>query len=123
MSHPTLHRWEDVPLDKVTDMVAKKVVTGERQMLVQVYLKKGALVPLHAHESEQLTYVLQGALRCAVDGRFITVSEGEVLVVPAGSSHQAEALEDTFAMGVFSPPRPGWMPVDDALELTQARRS
>lgn len=120
MTPPTLHRWEDLPLEKVTDLVSKKIVTGERQMVVQVYLKKGALVPLHAHESEQLTYVLQGALRCVVAGRAILVSEGEVLVIPPGTPHQAEALDDTFEMEFFSPPREGWAPVDDVLELTQA---
>lgn len=116
----SLHRWEDLPLEKVTDLVSKKIVTGERQMIVQVYLKKGALIPLHEHDSEQMTYVLQGALRYAVDGRTITVSEGEVLLIPAGARHQAEALEDTFEMDLFSPPRSGWVPVDEAVELGQA---
>lgn len=120
MPSASLHRWEDLPLEKVTDLVSKKIVTGERQMIVQVYLKKGALIPLHAHDSEQMTYVLQGALRCTVDGRAITVSEGEVLVIPSGAPHQAEALEDTFEMDVFSPPRAAWVPVDDAAELTRA---
>ena len=44
-------------------MLSRKIVAGEREMLVQVYVKRGCLVPLHAHESEQMTYVLQGALQ------------------------------------------------------------
>ena len=58
-----LHRWDEIALEKVTEMISRKIVTGEREMLAQVYLKKGALVPMHSHESEQMTYVLQGALK------------------------------------------------------------
>ena len=57
-----LHRWDEIALEKVTEMLSRKIVAGEREMLVQVYVKRGCLVPMHAHESEQMTYVLQGAL-------------------------------------------------------------
>jgi quercetin dioxygenase-like cupin family protein len=80
-------------------------------MIAQTYLKRGALVPIHAHESEQMTYVLQGALRCMVDGEEVIVREGEVLHVPARTPHQAEALEDTFELDVFSPIREDWVDV------------
>jgi quercetin dioxygenase-like cupin family protein len=97
-----VHRWDELPLEKVTEMVSRKVVTGDRQTMVQVYLKRGAHVPLHRHDSEQMVYVLQGAMRWAVGGRSMTVSEGEVLHVPSGVSHQAEALDDTFQIAVLS---------------------
>src|SRR5262249_15272864 len=51
-----LHRWDEIALEKVTEMVSRKIVTGEREMLAQVYLKRGCLVPIHSHESEQMTY-------------------------------------------------------------------
>ena len=47
-----LHRWDEIALEKVTEMVSRKIVTGEREMLAQVYLKRGCLVPMHSHESE-----------------------------------------------------------------------
>ena len=72
----SLYRWDELPLDKVTEMVARKVIAGERQTLVQVYLKKGALVPQHAHASEQMIYVLQGALRALVDGEELDRARG-----------------------------------------------
>jgi quercetin dioxygenase-like cupin family protein len=90
-------------------MLSRKIVTGEREMLVQVYLKRGCLVPLHTHESEQMTYVLQGALRVHVAGEELTVREGEVLHIPSGVEHQSEALEDTFELDVFSPIRAEWL--------------
>lgn len=100
-----LHRWDEIALEKVTEMVSRKAVVGERETLVQVYVKRGCLIPLHAHDSEQMTYVLQGALKFLVDGDEVTVREGEVLLIPSGIAHQAEALEDTFELDVFSPIR------------------
>ena len=108
-----LHRWDEIALDKVTEMLSRKIVSGEREMLVQVYVKRGCLVPMHAHDSEQMTYVLQGALRFLIHGEEITVREGEVLHIPPGVEHQAEALEDTFELDVFSPVRPAWLDHSD----------
>ena len=108
-----LHRWDEIALEKITDMFSQKVVSGEREMLAQIYLKRGALVPMHAHESEQMTYVLQGALRFLVDGEEIIVREGEVLHIPAQVPHQAEALDDTFELDVFSPIRKEWLDIAD----------
>lgn len=104
-----LHRWDEITLDKVTEMISQKIVAGEREMLAQIYLKRGALVPFHSHDSEQMTYVLQGALRFLVGGEEIVVREGEVLHIPSGTPHQAEALEDTFELDVFSPIRKDWL--------------
>ena len=104
-----LHRWDELALEKVTEMISRKIVTGEREMLAQVYLKKGALVPIHSHDAEQMTYVLQGALKFLIGGEEITVREGEVLHIPSGIPHQAEALDDTFELDLFSPIRTDWL--------------
>jgi len=101
-----VERWDEIPLERVTEMVSRKVFVGDRQVMVQVHLLRGAHVPVHRHEGEQMIYVLQGALRCSVGGREVTVKEGEVLHLPAGVSHQAEALEDTFQIVVFGDSRP-----------------
>jgi quercetin dioxygenase-like cupin family protein len=105
---PRLHRWDEIELDKVTEMISRKIVPGDRMMLAHVYLKRGALVPLHSHGSEQMTYVLQGALKFLVDGEEAIVRDGEVLHIPPGVSHQAEALDDTLELDVFSPARTDW---------------
>ncbi len=105
----TLHRWDEIALEKVTEMISRKIVTGARQMVTQIYLKRGAIVPMHDHESEQMTYVLSGALKFLVDGREVVVREGEVLHIPSWLPHQAEALDDTFEMDMFSPIRQDWL--------------
>jgi quercetin dioxygenase-like cupin family protein len=113
MTTVRVHRWDEIALEKITEMISQKIVTGERQMLAQIYLKRGALVPMHSHESEQMTYILQGALRVRVGGEEMTVREGEVLHVPSWILHQAEALEDTFELDVFSPVRQDWLRGED----------
>ena len=104
-----LHRWDEIALEKVTEVISRKIVTGEREMLSQIYLKRGALVPMHKHESEQLTYVMQGALRFFVGGEEAIVREGEVLVIPSWIEHQVEALDDTLTLDIFSPIRQDWL--------------
>ena len=103
-SDATLHRWTDLDLEKVTAMISRKVIVGDRQTLVQAYHKRGAQIPIHAHDHEHMVYVLQGELRCLVGDRNITVREGEVLHVPAGVRHQAEAVADTFDLVVCVSP-------------------
>ena len=104
-----LHRWDEIALEKVTEMLSRKLVTGEREMIAQIYLKRGCVVPMHSHESEQMTYVLQGALKFLIKGEEITVREGEVLHIPSWVEHQAEALDDTFELDLFSPIRQDWL--------------
>ena len=109
MTTVRLHRWDEIALEKITEMISQKIVAGEREMLAQIYLKRGALVPMHAHDSEQMTYVLQGALRFLVGGEEVVVREGEVLHIPSQVPHQAEALDDTLELDVFSPVRQDWL--------------
>ena len=102
--------WDELELDKVTELISRKVVSGDRQTLAQVYLKRGALVPLHTHESEQMTYVLDGVLKVRIDDTEVLVRDGEVVRIPSGVPHQIEALADTFELDVFSPTRADWLP-------------
>ncbi len=102
MADGGVQRWDELPLEKVTEMVSRKVIANGRQTLVQVHLKRGAHVPLHSHESEQMVYVLQGGLACAVAGRELTVLEGEVLHVASRTRHQAVALDDTFVLVIHA---------------------
>jgi quercetin dioxygenase-like cupin family protein len=105
-------RWDEMPKERVTDQLSRRLVTGERMMLAHVYLDKGCVVPKHSHENEQLTYILEGSLRFWIgdDGaEELVVRAGEVLHIPSNVPHRAEALEDTLDVDVFSPPRADWL--------------
>jgi quercetin dioxygenase-like cupin family protein len=81
-------------------MVSRKAITADGESLVQTYLKKGALVPPHAHGGRQWIYVLQGALIVTAAGESVTAREGDVVRIAAGAAHQAEAIEDTFVLDI-----------------------
>jgi quercetin dioxygenase-like cupin family protein len=101
--------WESVPLEDLKPLLQRQFVVGQEIMLARVLLKKGCVVPEHSHHNEQLTYVLEGALKFSIDGREIVVNAGEVLCIPAHMPHKAEALEDTVDLDVFNPPRADWI--------------
>jgi unsaturated pyranuronate lyase len=110
-------RWADMPKEKVSDTLERRLVTGDRMMLAHVYLKKGCLVPRHQHENEQLTYILEGALHFWLgedEREEVVVRAGEVLTIPSNLPHKALALEDTVDVDIFSPPRQDWLDGTDA---------
>jgi quercetin dioxygenase-like cupin family protein len=110
-----LFRWDDLPLEPVTDVIDRKLVTGDRMMMAHVYITKDAVVP--SHDNEQLTYILEGALHFWIgeDGsEEVTVNAGEVLHIPSNVPHKAQALVDTLDVDVFSPPRQDWLDGTDS---------
>ena len=102
-------RWDSMKKERVSDMLERRLITGDRMMLAHVYLKKGCIVPEHSHPNEQLTFIAEGALKFWIDGKEIVVNAGEVLTIPPNMPHKAEALEDTVDFDVFNPPRADWM--------------
>ena len=107
-----LHRWEAMPKEELNAQIGRRMITGDRMMIAQIFLKKGCVVPRHAHENEQITYVLEGALRFhlgATGAQEVIVRTGEVLTIPPNLPHTAEALEDTLDVDIFDPPRQDWL--------------
>ena len=112
----TFYRWDDMPKEKLSETLDRRLITGERIMLSHVYLKKGSVVPRHSHENEQITYILEGGLRFWIgedESQVIDVLAGEVLHIPSMVQHKAEALADTLDVDVFSPPRQDWLDKTD----------
>jgi len=108
----TLHRWDDLPKEALKPDLHRRLISTERVMLAHVYLDKGCVVPKHEHENEQLTYILEGVLRFWLgddESDVLDVHAGEVLHIPSGLPHKAEALEDTLDVDIFCPPRQDWL--------------
>lgn len=108
--------WDEMPKERVSNLLQRRLVTSERMMLAHVYLEKGCIVPKHSHENEQITYILEGALHFWIGENGeeeVIVRAGEVLVIPSHVPHKAEALEDTLDVDIFSPPRQDWLDKTD----------
>ena len=110
------YRWEDIPKEELKPDLARRLISTDRMMLAQVFLEKGCVVPTHAHENEQLTYILEGVLRfwLGEDESVVDVAAGEVLHIPSNLPHKAEALETTLDVDIFCPPRQDWLDGSDA---------
>jgi quercetin dioxygenase-like cupin family protein len=101
--------WHTIPLEELNPLLQRQFVVGQEIMVARVLLKKGCIVPEHSHHNEQVTYILDGALKFWIDSKEIVVHAGEVLCIPANMPHKAEAMEDTVDLDVFTPPRADWI--------------
>jgi quercetin dioxygenase-like cupin family protein len=105
--------WDSVEKEIMNEKLWRKVITGEKAMIAQVGIARGGVVPLHHHESEQLSYVLEGAIKFEIEGREIVLRKGEVLVIPSNVPHSAVAVEDFLGLDIFSPIRIDWLTGQD----------
>jgi quercetin dioxygenase-like cupin family protein len=101
--------WSTVPIEDLNPLLQRHFIVGQDIMLARVLLKKGCIVPEHSHHNEQVTYILEGALKFWIDGKEVVVNAGEVLTIPPHMPHKAEALVDTVDLDVFNPPREDWI--------------
>jgi len=107
------HRWSDVPVESITPAINRRFITADRVTLANFQLKAGGIVPRHAHEQEQLTYVVSGALKFVVDGQTLVASSGDVVQIPSGLAHEIEVLQDSSVIDVFAPIRQDWIDKTD----------
>ncbi len=110
--------WDDIPVEQLNPLIGRQFLVGTNVMIARVLLKQGAVVPLHHHHNEQVSYILEGALKFILKtetgDKEITVRAGEVLCIPPHLPHEAHALEDTIDLDIFNPPRQDWIDRDDA---------
>lgn len=104
-----IHSWDSLPKVVVNDKIWRRFVTGQHMTMARFSFAKGGVVPRHQHENEQLTLVLEGALKFTVGEKEVTVRSGEVLCIPPNIPHGAVALEDSVDIEVFSPVRADWL--------------
>lgn len=105
----SLYSWSKISTEKLTEKLGRKLISGKKIMLAQVFLKKGCVVAAHSHESEQMTYILSGSMKLRLPDKEVTLNEDDVLHIPSGVEHSAVALEDTLDLDVFSPIRKDWL--------------
>jgi len=112
------YRWSDIPAEQLNPLLQRQFVSGKQGTISHLHLKKGCIVPTHAHANEQFSAVITGSLRFTLDpegaAEQITLGPGELLIIPGNLPHSAEALEDTLNLDVFAPVREDWESGADA---------
>src|SRR5512139_1990737 len=83
----------------------RTLVYGEKTLMTEFRLRKGAVLPRHAHPHEQTGYLVKGRIRLSLVGEQFEAQEGDSWCVPGGVEHGADILEDSVAIEVFSPVR------------------
>jgi quercetin dioxygenase-like cupin family protein len=79
---------------------------GENVLVNFVSYEPHTDVPRHAHEEEQVTFVIDGEFEFECDGETRTLRRGSVVHIPPGVPHAARTRETScFQIDVFSPPR------------------
>jgi quercetin dioxygenase-like cupin family protein len=108
-----LYRWDAMPLEQVNDTLSRRLITGDRTMVAQLFIKKGGVVPLHHHENEQISMCFSGELEFELEGQKVLLKAGEVLHIPSNVPHKAVALTDFHGIDIFTPPRQDWLTGQD----------
>ncbi len=83
----------------------KPLVHGEKTLLIEANLKKGAVHNLHSHPHEQTGYLVSGRLMMTIGDERLEAEPGDSWCVPGGVEHSGETLEDSVVIEVFSPVR------------------
>jgi quercetin dioxygenase-like cupin family protein len=94
-----------IPEEKVTDQITRRIVTGEKEMLVFWKIKAGAHAAAHSHRHEQIFWVLTGRMEFRLGSEKRICGPGDMGVIPPNTEHEAWFPEDTEVIDIFSPPR------------------
>ena len=108
------YNWSAIAEEKMNPLLSRRVIHTEQMTIADLWIGKGAVVPLHHHVNQQVTMVKSGALRFDMGGESFIVRAGEVLVIPPEMPHRVEALEESLATDLFTPAREDWIRGDDA---------
>ncbi len=104
--------WDDVPVEQVTPLMERKIVTGDKVMIAKMKFKDGFLVPLHSHENEQVTQLISGKMRFWFGEnkeQEMEMNPGDVIVIPANLPHAALMIGDVEEIDTWAPPRKDWL--------------
>ena len=99
------HALRELPEEKVTDKVSRRVLIGEKEMFVWWSMKAGAHAAAHAHPHEQIFWLISGTMEFRLGGEKRTCRAGDAGVIPGGVEHEAWFPQDTEVVDVFAPPR------------------
>ena len=102
---PGYLQLHSIPGETISPFISRKIVTGEKEMLVFWTMKAGAHAAAHRHPHEQIFFVLSGTMEFRLGDEKRTCRTGDVGVIPGGVEHEAWFPADTEVLDIFSPPR------------------
>jgi len=116
------YNWNLIEEEPLNPLLGRKMLHGRNVTVARIRLRKGAVVPMHSHPNEQISMLESGAMRFVISGEERILRAGDAVVIPPDAPHMVEALEDSLAVDLFSPPREDWIRGDDAYLRDAAQR-
>ena len=101
--------WDSVKKEILSEKIGRKVINGEKVGLVQIFLAKDGVIPMHQHVSEEMGYQLEGSVSVESEGKRVTVQKGEIMHIPSNVPHTVAAMEDSVILYVFRHIRQDWL--------------
>ncbi len=83
----------------------KTLVYGEKTLMSEFRMEAGSTLPAHSHTYEQTGYLVSGNIILHIDGKAHNMKKGDSWCIPSDTVHNAEIIEDSVALEVFSPAR------------------
>ena len=108
MSIPVMRgyaRLRELPEEKLGEKITRRILVGEKEMVVFWNMKAGARAAMHQHAHEQIFWVISGKMEFTLGGEQRTCVAGDLAVIPGNTPHEAYFAEDTEVIDIFSPPR------------------
>ena len=95
----------DLPWERVTDRIERRVLAGEQGMIVWWKMKAGAHAAAHQHRHEQIVWMIAGKMDFRIGSDSRSMAAGDVAVVPSNVEHEGVFPEDAEVVDIFSPRR------------------
>ena len=100
--------WKDLEPLQVIPGLDFQPVLGDRVMVNFVDFEPNTVAPVHWHDEEQITFVLEGEFEFEVAGDKRIMRRGDAVVIPPNVPHGARSLDGKcLEVDVFAPPRRG----------------
>ena len=78
---------------------------GQNMTFGYVELKTGSSIPMHQHEHEQITFIIEGELDMVIGGEKCLLTTGMYFIIPSNTPHSAIANSNCKVIDAFNPVR------------------
>jgi quercetin dioxygenase-like cupin family protein len=113
-----IHVWEEVMStlvgfgtfaalveEQISEKISRRILSGDQGMVVWWSIEAGVHVEPHSHTNEQIVWMLKGKMDFRLGSEQRVCGQGDVVVIPGGTEHEAWFREDTEVIDFFAPPR------------------